>query len=165
MKKCSKCGVEKSLDGFHRDSRRSDGRHKHCKECVLTRVAKYRADNIDKVRAAQRLSKQRRPDVYRNKNLKYNYGITLDDYNQMLAEQDGRCAICRQPETMIHPKSGQTKELAVDHCHTTGQVRGLLCNRCNTTIGLFNDDPTVIEAAAQYLKTAKAPDRSQGQTP
>jgi len=64
VKQCSKCGEQKPLDQFHRDSKRKDGRHGHCKTCVLARVSKYRADNLDKVRAAQRLSKKRRPDVY-----------------------------------------------------------------------------------------------------
>jgi len=162
VKQCSKCGEQKPLDQFHRDSKRKDGRHGHCKTCVLARVSKYRADNLDKVRAAQRLSKKRRPDVYRNKNLKYQYGITLDDYNRMLVQQNHTCAICHQPETMLHPRSGRVKELAVDHCHSTGTVRGLLCNRCNTTIGLFNDDPETLRAAIAYLERQKPPAETGG---
>ena len=164
MKKCSKCGVEKPLDVFHRDSRRSDGRHRHCKECVLVRVAKYRADNPDKVKASQKRSRKKNPDVYRNKQLLWTFGITLEEYQRMEAGQGGTCAVCRRPETEIHPQSGKPRNLAVDHNHDTGAIRGLLCNACNRGIGLLNDDPNLLEAAAQYLKTAKAPDRSQGQT-
>lgn len=71
------------------------------------------------------------------------YGLTLADYNDMLARQRGRCAICQKP---FHSKPG------VDHDHATGRVRGLLCSFCNTGIGLFHDDPDILRAAITYLE-------------
>ena len=80
---------------------------------------------------------------YHHKATAKRYGITVDDYNQMLAEQNGACAICKCPPT--------TKRLAIDHCHTTGKVRGLLCGPCNVSLGQFRDDPRVLLEAAKYL--------------
>jgi hypothetical protein len=78
----------------------------------------------------------------RHIHLKHCYGLSVDDYNAMLARQGGACAICRGTE---HP-------LCVDHCHVTRQVRRLLCRRCNLGIGYFRDDPRLLRAAAAYLE-------------
>lgn len=77
--------------------------------------------------------------------MKKQYGITLDEYATLLASQGGACAICRRQET--------GKRLAVDHDHTTGVVRGLLCQKCNTALGLLGDDIHLIDAAWTYLCT------------
>lgn len=77
----------------------------------------------------------------REANLKHRYGITLVDYNEMLAEQDSRCKICDL----------ETTGLVVDHCHNSGEVRGLLCSNCNKGLGLFKDSPERMERAAQYI--------------
>lgn len=82
----------------------------------------------------------------RNTVLKTKYGITLEDYNIMLFEQDGCCTICNTHHTEF------TKGLAVDHCHTTGKVRGLLCVQCNLALGNFKDDITLMKKAIKYLK-------------
>jgi Recombination endonuclease VII len=73
------------------------------------------------------------------------YGLTRADYDQMLAAQHGRCAVCRSKT----PKG--PGRWHIDHDHITGQVRGLLCNNCNRGIGYFSDDPEVIKAAARYV--------------
>lgn len=78
------------------------------------------------------------------------YGITAADYQKMIVEQGGVCAIC------LCPPTGRDKRhlrLHVDHCHTTGRVRGLLCYRCNLGAGFFGDDPDRLERAAGYLRT------------
>jgi hypothetical protein len=72
------------------------------------------------------------------------YGITPDEYRAMHAAQDGRCAIC-----------GDAGDLAVDHCHTGGQVRGLLCALCNRALGLMRDDTDLLASAISYLQTAR----------
>jgi hypothetical protein len=77
--------------------------------------------------------------------LKVTYGISLEDYDAMLARQGGVCATCRKR------RSGR---LCVDHCHVTGKVRGLLCRNCNFGLGLFRDDADVVERAAAYLRGA-----------
>lgn len=73
------------------------------------------------------------------------YGLTQEDYDRKLGEQGGVCAICAR-----EPEAG--KNLCVDHDHETGKARSLLCRRCNTAIGQLNDDPTLLEKAAEYLK-------------
>ena len=78
--------------------------------------------------------------------LKYNYGITEEDYNFMLQQQGGKCAICSSDKP-----TGKWKVFAVDHCHHTNVIRGLLCNECNRGIGLLGDDSQRLRAAANYL--------------
>ena len=77
------------------------------------------------------------------------YKITQDDWDKLLKIQDERCAICRQPSTTVI--NGRIKRLAIDHCHETNQVRGLLCSCCNAGLGMFNDDWLLLENAIEYL--------------
>lgn len=74
------------------------------------------------------------------------YGITKDQYRDLYFQQDGKCAVCGDPE-----RTARNTLLAVDHDHISGQVRGLLCSHCNRAIGLLRDDPEVIRAAAVYV--------------
>jgi hypothetical protein len=77
------------------------------------------------------------------------YGLTEEMYEKMLAEQDGKCAICRNaPDQNSHPNQ---RFLSVDHDHTTGRVRGLLCANCNHMIGKCHDDPALLIKAVEYL--------------
>lgn len=75
------------------------------------------------------------------------FGIGIAEYEQMLHEQNGKCAICGQEDEHFN--------LAVDHCHSKGQVRGLLCSQCNRGLGLFKDSPDLLAKAAEYLRWAK----------
>lgn len=75
--------------------------------------------------------------------MKWQYGITPEQYDEMFDKQKGTCAICGH--------SPEGRRLDVDHCHRSGEVRGLLCNKCNQAIGLFNDEPNLIERALEYL--------------
>jgi hypothetical protein len=88
--------------------------------------------------------------------LKVKYGISLEDYDAMLARQGGVCAACKN-------KKRRSERLCVDHCHVTGKVRGLLCRNCNFGLGLFRDDADLVEAAAAYLRRAspRIPRRSR----
>lgn len=88
--------------------------------------------------------------INRRSKLKNGYGLTIEQYDQMKEEQGGVCAICFQPQTRgnQHGPYG----LAVDHDHTTKQVRGLLCNNCNNGLGRFKDNPYLLEQAAKYLR-------------
>lgn len=76
--------------------------------------------------------------------------MSEEDYNAMLELQEDACAICREPETLKRD-DGSEQLLAVDHDHKTGRVRGLLCARCNTALGLLRDDVKAIERAIEYL--------------
>lgn len=86
------------------------------------------------------------------RNLKCHYGITVDDYNNMLAAQNGLCAICEQPEKSRRSNGTNTvRRLAVDHCHATGRVRGLLCHHCNAKLSIL-DNKDLLQRALAYLK-------------
>lgn len=86
----------------------------------------------------------------RNSRYLRNYGISLDTYNQMLDDQHGVCAICHLPEKAKN-NQGEIKPLAVDHCHTTGKVRGLLCHSCNVLLGRSYDNTVILASAIEYL--------------
>lgn len=131
-KRCTRCEQGKSLDDFYQ----VDGYpYSRCKSCHLEVMREYKEANPDHRRGVSRRS--------RRKQLLQTYGITEDEYAEMHAQQEGRCAICLE-ET----------DLQVDHCHAAGHVRGLLCGRCNKALGLFDDDPARLQAAILYLTTA-----------
>jgi len=88
------------------------------------------------------------PEAHRNCMLKYKYGITLDDYNLMLEEQNMSCAICGSTDP-----GRKNANFAVDHDHKTNEIRGLLCHRCNMGLGYFDDDPVQLKQAATYLES------------
>lgn len=97
---------------------------------------------------------QRHLAVKRRGRLQSRFGMTEDDYEALLRAQAGTCAVCRRPETAPDRRADRTKALAVDHDHATGEVRGLLCGRCNNAIGLMRDDPALLSRAAEYLNRA-----------
>lgn len=130
-KVCSKCREEKPVEAFHRAKATSDGRHTYCADC------KNRQG-----RELYSITPERRKDY----SLKQHYGISLTDYQQMLTMQASGCAICGEWPGC--------RALHVDHCHETGDVRGLLCHGCNVGIGHLRDDPGLLERAAQYIRDA-----------
>jgi len=87
------------------------------------------------------------PDTIKGYKLKDSFGITLDQYNQWFIQQEGKCKICGKHQTEL------ARALAVDHCHNTKVIRGLLCAPCNAGLGHFRDNPDVLEAAINYLKS------------
>ena len=86
----------------------------------------------------------------RRLHLRKKFGITPEQYERMLQEHDGVCAICKQPETAS--RAGKIKLLSVDHNHTSNQIRGLLCDRCNKAIGHMHDNIERLQSAIEYLK-------------
>lgn len=118
------------------------------KEKTLARRARYRAKNREKIRAYGRQWKKNNPTTS-NESYKRLYGITEEDYLRMLKEQNEVCKICLKPETA--KAKDKVKRLSVDHCHTTGKVRGLLCNKCNTTLGKYEDSIETFERFVEYL--------------
>lgn len=89
---------------------------------------------------------QRNKLKYKDTELRRKYNITLEDYNQLREQQEFSCKICCAHESEFK------KGLAVDHCHITMEVRGLLCGKCNTTLGNMNDDPELLQRAIDYLR-------------
>lgn len=90
--------------------------------------------------------KSSHPELYRTNNLKHLYGITLENYERLYNRQEGHCAICDK----WFPQFGK-KGLGVDHDHTTGKIRGLLCNRCNMGIGCLADNIEILLRAIAYI--------------
>lgn len=88
-----------------------------------------------------------------NKHLFRKFGITLATYRIMLSHQSGVCALCKKPETIVIKK--RVSSLAVDHCHKTGKIRGLLCFRCNIWLSLVDDVPGILKEVTGYLKGEK----------
>lgn len=130
---CSVCKQEKQMGEFSKHSYSSDGYKGECKQC---RSQSY----------YQRSSQQR------NAALQRIYGITQEQFNQMLIRQGGVCAICQERETALNAKSGKIKPLSVDHNHITGEVRGLLCQNCNAIIGYSNENKESLRTAVGYLE-------------
>lgn len=87
----------------------------------------------------------------RRARLKREYGISESDYDRMLDEQHGVCAICELPETRLSRHTERPMRLAIDHSHETGEIRGLLCHRCNTILGSTYDNPVLLMRLAKYL--------------
>jgi len=101
--------------------------------------------------AYMREYRKQNPEIHKNLDLKKSFGINIEDYKQMLKDQEGVCAICHQPEITYDSKQKKTRSLAVDHCHTTNKVRGLLCAHCNHAIGKFKDNLDLLRNAINYL--------------
>lgn len=127
MKHCNKCNTTKPLSEFHKKAGRKDGHSSTCKACVNNRKRPYD------------------PRANKNSHLKRTYGITVDEYEAMLESQGGVCAICGGTEKI------EGRLMAVDHCHTTGAIRGILCSNCNRSIGLLGDNIDILKSAIKYL--------------
>lgn len=102
------------------------------------------------------LKNKDRLKVYRKAaDLKKKYGISLQKYNEMLVEQKGVCYICKNPETQLDHRTSLPYNLSVDHCHSSGNVRRLLCNRCNRTLGMVDDNIDLLEKMIMYVNEFK----------
>lgn len=111
--------------------------------------------NIMSVDAAGRRQNVMPKEARRHYGLKRYYGLSIEEYNVMLANQNGVCAICARPEKMN--AKGKIKPLSVDHDHQTGAIRALLCSDCNTGLGAYDDNPERLEAAAAYIDRNRRP--------
>ncbi len=129
MKSCRVCQEEKPLDDFYKNAARKDGYQTVCKECDRAAARKY----------WHGLSSEKR----RDKHYKRFYGMSFDCVQELLEQQEGKCAICEDELIEFH----------VDHNHNTGAVRGLLCVNCNTGLGQLKDSVSVLSSAIAYLNT------------
>lgn len=146
MKTCKVCGEEKDVSCFYKNSSYSDGLASKCKECHI----KQTTENYHRNPSINESNKKRyfqNIDAERNRDYKRKYGISLEQYNEMLESQNSCCSICGTSS-----KEVSKNRLFVDHCHRTGKVRGLLCHHCNSMIGLARDDVNVLSRAISYLK-------------
>lgn len=126
MKKCNTCFQELPLTEFNKRKALSDGLDSFCRTCSKAK------------------SKKQYQKTGKFRHLINTFKITAEQYTQMLKHQQGVCAICHKSEI--------GKSLAVDHCHRTGNVRGLLCMNCNLTLGHAQDSPDRLRQAALYLE-------------
>jgi hypothetical protein len=150
MKICTKCGETKSKSLFPKAVANRGGLRPECKTCFNRYQRAVYAQHIEQQKARSHRRFASHPHERRARTLQQKYGISPAYYAEMVQLQQGLCAVCRQPE-QAKSQRGRTMQLAVDHDHTTGAVRGLLCNSCNRGIGLFGDDKTRILIAADYL--------------
>lgn len=123
MKQCSACKIEKPVESFSKRSTNKDGLQHYCKSCA--------ADS----------------------KLQTRYGVSREAYNELLKKQGNRCAICDIHKDDYAEQHKVHRFLVVDHNHSTGAVRGLLCNNCNISIGAMRDSPLRLRRAAEYLET------------
>lgn len=157
MKECCRCKVLLPRSDFNKLNKASDGLQYKCVYCtkeiskkhrktytpeykkiLMARTRQWNVDNKHKVKLR-----------HKNYILQKTYGISLDKFNEMLDSQNGVCKICLKVNNI------EGRDLGVDHCHTTDEIRGLLCNGCNLGLGFFKDDPDILESAKQYLKDSK----------
>lgn len=134
-RKCYTCKEEKPLEEFYRSKNEKYGRHGRCTTCVKTR---YLSDSAKESKKAYNRARSRKSGT----------GFTPEEFEQKLEEQNNRCAIC-----------GTDKPTSInwhaDHCHETKTKRGVLCQKCNMGIGLFNDNTELMEKAIMYLNQYK----------
>lgn len=136
MKKCSTCNALKPLDAFYPKWNRITNSSK-CKECLRAKQKAYRKNNPEKAKEI---------------GLKSSFGMTLTEYNMRFNAQNGCCAICEMHQSKL------SRTLSVDHNHNTGEIRGLLCNTCNSGIGLLKEDIKIFRKAIKYLRPANVTD-------
>ena len=127
MKKCGCCKETKPFSEFNKDKQHSTKYTCYCKECRRNLLDK-------KKKSAYDLNKR--------------YGLTEEDYLEKLTKQNFQCAICKTDQY----KKKNWRRFAVDHCHTTGKIRGLLCHKCNAGLGHFDDDTGLLNSAIEYLE-------------
>ncbi len=163
MKKvCRKCGKQKTLKLFTVRRACRDGRGSWCSQCARDHAnSKYEPKNIGRPCAfcgrplvkggrkfCSRLCKSR--DFFtRERWLMRTYNLTKEAHAALLVKQGGVCAVCKQPPGKTRHKEAV---LAVDHCHSTERVRGLLCFKCNVVLGLVGDDPEILRRLIRYLR-------------
>ena len=132
MKMCRICKIVQPFENFYKNQQ-NEHLESRCKKCCNARNKEYNNKDKDK-------SKKQRAAYWR----KHKYGLTQEEYKNMILSQNNECAICKKPSH---------KTLHVDHDHKTDKVRGLLCHECNTGIGLFNEDIDSLTNAVKYLKS------------
>ena len=143
MKNCYKCGEQKPLSEFYKNKSNKDGFQKRCKPCDIG-IAKERYQKDPQVAAKKRFTYK----------LKREYDISFEQYELMKESQNNTCGICKSPLQT-------SNEVHIDHCHSSGKVRGILCRWCNLGLGHFKDSVDNLKSAQKYLQkqAKKAPEK------
>lgn len=145
MKVCKICQQEKSNEMYPKGAGCKDNLRPECKVCFYESRKNYNKLNRAKINEWKRKSSIRRK-----------LNISIQDYELMFSSQDGKCRICLTTNPNGEDKNGTKKHFAIDHCHKTNKIRGLLCNTCNTGLGLFNDSVERLTEAIEYLRQNNA---------
>ena len=147
---CTMCKQDLPITEYYTSKTQKSGYWPSCKTCTLASKKASRERHpttFEQRKAYVQKYKSRHPDrvkaSYRKQSLRKNFGITPEEYDSLLLTQNGVCAACHEPPGK--------KMLAVDHCHTKGHVRGLLCGNCNTAAGLLKEDRSRFESLMEYL--------------
>ena len=164
IKRCPHCGLEKSTDEFYKHSRNKDGFRSWCKSCGseynkrykykydpskeqrakdIKRNRNWRSKNKELIYNYNESYRKENRDKYISGTLLYTYGITLEQKQEMLRKQNGKCAIC--------DKELDIGNAEVDHDHKTDKVRGILCGGCNKMLGFGKDDIHILRQGIEYL--------------
>lgn len=161
-KTCSKCKVEQPVEDFHHRASSKDGLYSYCKRCKSEGDKRYRDAHPEMMRARDQRYRSANPDKHRKYQKTYRethkptpaqqkkrwiertYGLSIEAYIRMVVDQSNACLICQE-----------STRLFVDHDHVTGEIRGLLCVRCNTGLGMMRDSEGILLAAVTYLRRAK----------
>lgn len=149
IKFCPRCKIKKLISEFCNCYSRKDGLQYECKKCRCIRDRQFYQKNKERLIQYAINYQKNHKNQKRNNDLKLKYGITLDNYNQILKKQNGVCAMCRTLPKEKHHRSKKSLPLAVDHNHKTGKVRGLLCRQCNQALGKYE---THKDNILQYLR-------------
>lgn len=149
---CTKCKQDKDSSEFHKDKKKVNGLTSWCKDCRNKARKKiyWKDPNSGRNRTKkyrESLTKEQRYKANRNTKLKQAYGLTHEQVEEMKRLQDYKCYVCNKLES-----EAGSKGLVVDHNHTTGQIRKLLCNPCNTALGLLNEDVSIFTSLINYVK-------------
>lgn len=143
MKVCNKCRESKEASSFTVSRANPDGLQGTCRECAKVVYKAYR----EKQKTYAEEERQKVKDRIRETKYKMKYGVDLEQFDRMREEQEYRCYICSS-----HEVDNRHKVLYIDHDHDTGEVRKLLCSKCNQGLGLFKDSPGLLDTAATYLR-------------
>ena len=146
-KLCPHCKEEKTFSEFGKDKSKKLGITSYCKPCASLNRAKNYSKNTFVEKEKLKEYYKNNKDKSRSYSLKNLYGLSIEQFNEMKFMQGGSCKICKTHESNLKRK------LFVDHCHTTGLIRGLLCQSCNTMIGNAKDNILVLQAAINYLSS------------
>lgn len=141
-KRCPACGETLPAASFGFRKNKPQYLNSRCKPCGIRLRQQWAKDNRQAANAHKKKWQDKNKDRVNGYRIKSQYGLTLDAYNLMYDEQAGKCKICLK----------MCEVLDIDHCHTSGEVRGLLCNHCNTALGRFKDSEAAIEAAIRYIE-------------
>lgn len=150
LKKCTTCGIERLRSEFFKSGKHPSGKDKFrgdCKSCASKNTNVWRNYNREKYNNYAAEWRAKNPEKQHATEIKRHYGLSKEDYNKMLTSQNMRCKICQKK----HEPSIKRGKLYVDHNHSTGAIRGLLCGGCNSAIGHMNDDIELLKAAIDYL--------------